>query len=98
MRLRHLLIKFEHFLKIGKVDADSKIDILLTNLDISIFETVVTTFRKTCVYDKVVNFLKEKYSTQDKKTYLNRLECFNVTYSGSYDEYTGKLQTLFKIF
>lgn len=90
------LKKFELFLKIGKVDADSKIDILLTNLDISIFETVVTTFPKTCEYDKVVNFLKERYSTQDK--YLNRLEFFNVTYSGSYDEYAGKLQTLFKNF
>ncbi|MEL7308743.1 MAG: hypothetical protein AAGK05_13300, partial [Pseudomonadota bacterium] len=90
------LKKFELFLKIGKVDADSKIDILLTNLEISIFETVVTTFPKTCEYDKVVSFLKERYSTQDK--YLNRLEFFNVSYSGSYDEYAGKLQTLFKNF
>lgn len=58
--------KFELFLKIGKVDADNKMDILFTNLDISIFETVVTRFPKISEYDKIVSFLKERHPTQDK--------------------------------
>lgn len=65
--------KLELVLKIGKIEDDNKIDqaYLLTNLDMPIFELVVTTYLDTCDYDRVINFLKERYSTHDK--FLNRL-------------------------
>ena len=89
------LKKFELILKIGKVDDSEKIDFLLTSLDLPIFESITTTF-PNATYNEAVNFLKERYSTQDK--FLDRLEFFNITYSGSFDEYAAKLQSLYENF
>ena len=90
------LKKFEIILRVSKINSDDKLDCLLANLDMPIFEAVITYFPKSYDYDKVVKFLHDRFSTQDK--FLNRIEFFETTYSGSYDEYAGKLQSLFKNF
>lgn len=90
------LKKFELIMKIGKVKKENQADYLLTSLDVSIFESVVTSFSSTSDYDDIVQFLTERYSTQDK--FLNQLEFFNTTFSGTCDEYASKLQLLFESF
>ena len=89
------LRKFELILKIGKIQDDEKIDFLLTNLDLPIFESILTTFINP-TYTEAVSFLEARYSTQDK--FLDRLEFFNISYSGTFDEYAAKLQTLYENF
>lgn len=90
------LKKFELLLKIAHVDESDKVNFLLTNLELVIFESVVTTFSCLDNYDEIVNFLKNRYSTQDK--FLNRLEFLNISFTGSYDEFASKLQLLFENF
>lgn len=75
-----------------------KIIHLITNLDLPIFESVVTAFPEPTInnYDEIVEFLTNRHSMQDK--FLNRLEFLNVGFSGSYDEFASQLQTLFESF
>lgn len=90
------LKKLEMISKMSKISEDDKTNFLLSNLDITIFESVVTNFDTNADYNTVVDFLKSRYSTQDK--FLNRIEFMNVTYSGTYDEYASRLQMLYENF
>lgn len=90
------LKKFEMILKIAKIDNNEKVDFLLTNLDLPIFESVLTAFPSGHDYSQIVNFLTERYSTQDK--FLNRLEFVQINFSGTFDEYASRLQALYENF
>lgn len=90
------LKKFELICKMAKIDPTSQVDFLMTNLDLSIFEAVVSAFPGTLVYNDVVSFLENRYSSQDK--FLNRLEFFTTSHTGTYDEYASRLQTLYSNF
>lgn len=90
------LQKFEMIIRIAKIEADSKLDYLLTNLELKIFKTVMTAFPKDRKYETVVKFLKDRYSTEDK--YLERLEFFNVELKGTFEEFAAQLQGLLETF
>ena len=90
------LKKFEMLMNISKIAADERVDYLLTNLDISIFESVTSSLRTTNNYKNVVAFLEKRYSTNDK--YLNRLEFFEAGFSGTFDEFASKIEILFENF
>ena len=79
--------KFELFVKLTKIDSISKPDVLLGNLDIHIFETVINSGTDLSDYTKLVAFLNKRYSTQDN--FLNRIEFFNVSFSGSFDDHAA---------
>ena len=90
--------KFELQVKLAKVPEVDKIIHLITNLDISIFESVITAFPDTSFeyYDEIVEFLTDRHSIQDK--FLNRLEFMNIAFTGTFDEFASNLQTLFENF
>ena len=90
------LTKFEMICKMAKIDPSTQVDFLMTNLDFSIFSAVLSAFPVTLVYADVVSFLEHRYSSQDK--YLNRLEFFTTSFTGTYDEYASTLQTMFTNF
>ena len=90
------LKKLEMLIRMANIEEAKKVDFLMTNLDMAIFEAVVSTFTDDFEYDEVVKFLLERYSTQDK--FLHRLDFFNVTFSGSFDEYASRLQVLYENF
>ena len=88
------LKKFEMLLNISKITADERVEYLLTNLDISIFESVISSLCNTNNYKEIVAYLEKRYSTKDK--FLNRLEFFEIKFSGTYDEFASKLEVLFE--
>ena len=90
------LKKIEMVMNISRIGADDRSQYLLTNLDITIFEAVLSGVRNINNYDEVVSFLEKRYSTKDK--FLNRLGFFNAKLSGSFDEFATSLQTAFENF
>jgi len=90
------LRKFEMLMNISRISADDRVEYLLTNLDLSIFESVISHFRHTNNYKEIVAYLENRYSTNDK--YLNRVDFFETKFNGSYDEFASKLQVMFENF
>ena len=70
-------------LKIGKIVDGVKIGFLL--IQVLIYQFLSSSHLLFRMFlTEAVNFLRERYSVKDK--FLDRLEFFNVTFSGTYDE------------
>ena len=89
--------QFELFLSLTKTDASIKRDILLTFLDLPIYQAVITsTDEKTRTYDSVKDFLLKRYSTTDE--YIDRLSFFDIKYSSPPEKFASILNELFDLF
>ena len=89
--------QFELFLSLTKADVSIHRDVLLTFLDLPIYQAVITsTDEKTRTYDIVKDFLLKRYSTTDE--YIDRLSFFDIKYSSPPEKFASVLNELFDLF
>ncbi|MEL7309565.1 MAG: retropepsin-like aspartic protease, partial [Pseudomonadota bacterium] len=89
--------QFELFLSLTKTDASIQRDVLLTFLDLPIYQAVMTsTEEKTRTYDSVKTFLLNRYSTTDE--YIDRLSFFDTKYASPPEKFASSLNELFDLF
>ena len=85
--------QFELFLKLAGVKDESHVDVLLSFLDLTIFEAVTSSISTSeRSFDKVKDLLFRRYSSSD--VFIDRLAFFSVSYSESPETYAGLLSSL----
>ena len=83
-------IQFELFLQLSKVIDDDKGNILLTYLELPIFQAVISgTINDHRTYNDVKKFLIGRYGTTDN--YLNRIGFFEKKYYNPTESYAAEL-------
>ena len=89
--------QFELFLTLSKTDVSIHRDVLLSYLELPIFQAVLTAIEeKSRTYEKVKEFLIKRYSVTDD--YIDRLAFFETKYFGPAEKFAGTLNNLFDLF
>jgi hypothetical protein len=85
-------------MKIAKIDEKDRLDYLMMQMEMSIFKAILSGFPDSTTRNltDVVDFLKKRYSTQDN--YLDRVDFFNVKFSGTFDEFAAELERFYELF
>ena len=87
------LQQFELFTSLSKIRDDNKAHLLLTFLDITIYETVVNALPvDKRLYDDIILFLKSRFSTRD--VYLDRQKLFSSQYTTPPEIYAAELNRI----
>ena len=85
--------QFELFLQLSAVAEDTKLKVLLSYLDLSVFQaTVAVKDITTATYAEVKTFLLERYSTCD--AYMEHVNFFECKFSQPADAYAALLSSL----
>ena len=88
--------QFELFIGLSKTPEADKRDVLLTYLDIEIFQAVTAASKASCKYEEVKTFLLDRYSTTD--IYMERLTFFEKKYSMPVESYAAQLNSCLDCF
>ena len=89
--------QFELFLSLSKTDAAIHRDVLLSYLDVPIYQAVRAAIEESSrTYDAVKDFLIKRYSVTD--VFIDRLSFFEMKYSGPPEKFANDMNQAFDLF